>query len=183
MFAKGKITMVKSSLYNLLAVNFFLKISLGLILAVITQLIFSCSTANTGSHDKIIGKSNLNEWKNSSQKKYEIFNTSQIDSALAAKFSIAAKKKNIRFTIFASSSCSECDTYIPKFLRLLSDANINNDNISIYGLDEYWEEPTGNYKKYKITDIPVVIFEFIGHERYFIKNEIESFKDMINLIE
>jgi len=84
------------------------------------------------------------------------------------------------FYIFASSTCLECASSVPYFFKLLNDSKTPEGQVFLFGVDDYWEEPSGMHKKFKINELPLV---FAIKDNQITKITKEDFTNINNLIQ
>jgi len=118
---------------------------------IISSILYSCSSSNP---NRILGKTTIINWIEKSGWQPDLFYNTDFEKDSLQNF--INHSKNIKFTIFASSSCLNCSQTLPYFFSLLNKSKINPDNISLIGLDDYWESPGGEHKLFNINEIPVV---------------------------
>ncbi|MDX9790251.1 MAG: hypothetical protein WC313_00760 [Candidatus Kapaibacterium sp.] len=147
------------------------------ILITISVLIFvSCSSIQQ-SDTKAVGRFSLDEWLEiieAGAKPEHIFSVEEI-SKFKSMFGT-----DFLITIFASSDCNECAESLPYFLNLVQQSEIDSNQVSIFGLDAYWEEPSGIYKEYKISEIPIVFIELQGVRSTLTKSEFSDINKILD---
>ena len=88
----------------------------------------------------------------------------------------------LKVIVFASYFCDDCDKYLPSIIYLLKSLNINDENLLLIGINKYFEEPSGNYEKYKIENTPTILLTIDEKElfRILINNDnwIKEFNDL-----
>lgn len=127
---------------------FLLCILLGL------ELFYGCKSSEIKSNKQIIGKSSIQNWINISGWDFSIYNDQQFEISEITEF--VSLSDGYTFYIFASSGCQECAKTLPIFFKLLQKSNLTESNIFLYGVDEYWEEPSGMHKIFKLEELPIV---------------------------
>jgi hypothetical protein len=140
------------------------------------QLIFSGCATNTAGNKQIIGNTTISYWMNNSgwdKMTYERQNFTENEIREFQSSSIG-----YQFYIFASSTCLECASSVPYFFKLLEQSNTAEGQIFLYGLDEYWEEPSGMHKKFKINELPLI---FAIKDNQITRIPKEDFTSLINL--
>lgn len=146
------------------------------IIILLLTLFTACSSVQTKK--ELVGPINLEEWKNSkywNEKTYQDYepNTQNIDL-----LQLAWKRNNFKIIIFASIYCDDCIETMPIFYKIFEYSKFKNENIIIYGLDEYSTEPTGFYKKFKIDKTPAVFLEFTDGQVF----QVSKAKDWLESI-
>lgn len=138
-------------------------------------MLTSCAS-NYLSYKQIIGYSTIKKWmENSGWNNYLYLNTNFSETEIREFQSFS---QGYQYYIFASSTCLECAETLPYFFKLLEDANIAEGNIFLYGLDDYWQEPSGTYKQFKINEIPIV-FAVNNDEKIRIsKQDFSNFENL-----
>jgi hypothetical protein len=91
--------------------------------------------------------------------------------------------KNRKIYIFASSNCNECSLSLPYFFKLLTDSKISNEDINLFGLDDYWEEPTVIYKKFDLKEIPLIYITYNDNKINLTKTEFMNFDIIISKLQ
>jgi len=153
------------------------------LLILIILMIVSCASSKTEESDKIIGRSNITDWILKSGWDDTLYRKTGFSDDEIKKFRSLSDSKGLRFVIFASSTCLECSQSLPYFFKLLIESNIEDNRINLYGLDDYWEEPSGIFKKYKITEVPIVFIESDSGQIILTKKEFTDITLIINKIE
>lgn len=65
--------------------------------------------------------------------------------------------KNYRFVVFMGTWCEDTRNLLPKFYKVLLDANISMDAIVVYGVNRAKQSLQDEQKFYKITNVPTII--------------------------
>jgi hypothetical protein len=152
-----------------------------LISIILLLVLTSCSTTQT-SEKKVIGRVTIDEWMFSSGWDNSKFNETEFDNHHLEIFNKLTENHSAKFIIFASSSCLECAGTLPYFLKLLTQAKYPQDSIHLIGLDDYWEEPEGMHKKYKLNEIPIVYIELESRSKFLRKNDFINFDRIITVL-
>lgn len=145
---------------------------------------FSCSSGkavgNTGKHQIIRGEVSWDYWKlHAGWEVYEAYdyfpNPKDVD-----KLKVLLKDKDFSFVVFATTFCDDCQYNIPRLFKVFEMAEIPQNKIRLFGLDENLKEPSGEYEKYDIPSTPVVYLmikdKVIGEATYpykWLENFIE----------
>ncbi|MFH1051337.1 MAG: hypothetical protein V1779_10475 [bacterium] len=113
--------------------------------------------ATQEKHDNIIvGEVSWEYWKaNAGWALYEAPDYEPEQKALD-KLKELLKGKDYKFIVFATTYCDECEENLPKLFMLFELAQIPDNRIRLFGLDESGSEPSGEYKKYNIRTTPEV---------------------------
>ena len=141
----------------------------------------SCASTLT-SEKKVIGRVTIDEWMFSSGWDNSRYNETVFDIHQLEIFKKLTDNHSAKFVIFASSSCLECAGTLPYFLKLLTQAKYPQDSIQLIGLDDYWEEPEGIHKKYKLNEIPIIFIEFQSRSKFLRKNDFINFDRIITVL-
>jgi hypothetical protein len=128
-------------------------------------VLFSCSSSKPVAQEQkgnfIVGKTTWSEWLEKT--KWDIVPTYEFyfpDKKKIQKISELMEGKNYSFVVFATTSCEECKEYVPRAFKIFHELGIDDDRISLYGLDENLEEPSKEYLKYDIPTTPCVFIKY-----------------------
>lgn len=119
----------------------------------------ACASTKSVSSSSLVGKHSIAEWLDKSNWDKSLYNNTEFSQIQISNFIKEVNKRDIKFTIFASSTCNECANSLPYFLKLIETAKIEDARVTLIGLDDYWEEPGNSHKKYKISEIPIIFLE------------------------
>lgn len=132
------------------------------------------------SNTKLVGNYSISDWMDKSAWNTDKFNSTIFDSSKINNFVELILSKKIKIYVFASSGCNECSESLPIFLKLVELSNLENNDFSLYGLDDYWEEPSKVYKKFDIEELPCVVFECPNDtKKYLYKTDFIDFNIII----
>ncbi len=120
-------------------------------------LIFNYCTATKNSIDPKFRKMSKIEWlqETNSLNIYEEFLVSGINKSIG-------EPEKCAIDIFGNTDCSHCISEIAKILKILDYYSFTEDNISIYNVNDDFEEISGSYKKYNIYSVPVIFIKKNG---------------------
>ena len=65
---------------------------------------------------------------------------------------------NVRIVLLFGSWCSDSQSQVPKFMRILDELNYPLDSLSIIGVNRLKEVPNVDIKRYMIEFVPTIIF-------------------------
>ena len=102
---------------------------------------------------------------------------SQIISKVWIKEHISLAK-NLNFKLFLGTWCDDTQRELGPIFKILDALKVGQDRIEMYSLSEYKDSPQGLEKKYKILNIPTLIFLENGKEN----NRIVEFP-VVNLLD
>ncbi len=154
-----------------------------IVLAVITAIALSaCSSAKSSSSSQLLGKYQISEWVDKSSWDKAFYNSSEFTAEQIRNFKNLVEQKDIKFTIFASSSCNECANSLPYFLKLVELSGIEKVRVTLIGLNDYWEEPGNSHKKFNISEIPVVFMESKGKSRPMNKLDFMNYDKIMEIV-
>lgn len=71
---------------------------------------------------------------------------------------------SISFVLFAGSWCDDSQIELPRLFQVFEAANINADKITMYGVDENKNDPTGTAERLGIYKVPTLIAFKRGRE-------------------
>lgn len=157
------------------------KISIIYILFISLVILSSCASTQTTGNE-VIGRVTIDEWMLSSGWDSSKFNNTEFDLHQLDIFKKLTENHSAKFVIFASSTCLECAGTLPYFLKLLNQSNYPKELIYLIGLDNYWEEPDGMHKLYKLHEIPVVFIELQSKSKSLRKKEFTNFDTIITIL-
>ncbi len=70
---------------------------------------------------------------------------------------IDSLSRNVSFVVFLGTWCGDSKREIPRFLKILEGAHIDDSRISLYGLDRSKKSDDGMTDKYNILRVPTMI--------------------------
>ncbi len=127
------------------------------IVLIIGFFLSSCSSTVAVKQKVVItGKYSWENWKVASE--WKNFEAVQFipDEFLVSEISEFSKANNITFLLFAGSWCGDSESEVPKIMKLIDKANLN-DKIEIWGLDRDKKEPNGTQLPYSILKVPTLV--------------------------
>lgn len=130
-------------------------------LIIIGIVIFAINACSTFLElDKpLLGTYSIKEWvENAAWKDYSAASY-QPDMGKIEFLKMRLAEDKYDFLIFASSHCDECRENLPIILKILREAQANEEQISITGLDESLEEPSDSQDEYGIKIVPTLIIK------------------------
>lgn len=159
-------------------INFVLIICAACFLFVISD----CASAKSVGGSNLVGNYSIAEWLDKSNWDKTVYNNAEFTQMQILDFKNAVQNNDIKFTIFASSTCNECANSLPYFLKLIETAKIEDSRVALIGLDDYWEEPGDSHKKYKIPEIPIVYIESNFKTKTITKEDFVSYDKIMEIL-
>lgn len=144
--------------------------------------LFSCAGSQVSSKNNVLGRTGIDDWMFQSGWDITLFQETTFDKSALEIFNKLTENQTARFIVFANSGCLDCAKTLPYFLKLLKESEYNAENIFMIGLDDYWEEPEGLHRKYRLNEIPVVFIEFNGKTVSLRKTEFSNFDKIITTL-
>lgn len=145
--------------------NLLAKISIMSSYVVISIFITCCSlfhAAYTVDVDdkgrKVInGSLSWEEWQ--SEAGWDSYSTDEFQpiEPIVIMMKSAVVEKNIKFLMFAGSWCGDSKTELPKFFKIITMSEIDNERYILYGVDRQKREHCGIAEKYQIEKVPTLI--------------------------
>jgi thiol-disulfide isomerase/thioredoxin len=135
-------------------------ISLFLVIIILTNSCCDCKKTKTEEKQlitPIVGQMSWDTWKEKAEWKDYNADSYIINKDRIKIIENLIKRNNINFILVAGNWCSDSEREIPKFFKLIQEANINMDKIILYGVDREKKEPTGETIQYNIEKVPTLI--------------------------
>lgn len=117
-----------------------------------------CDKSKERPKPVITGKMTWQEWQGLAEwKSYDAKNYNP-NELLTTQIKVFLKNNtDISFILFSASWCSDSETEVPKFYKLMSLCEFDSSKISLFGIDRQKNEATGTSKKYNIEKVPTLI--------------------------
>ncbi len=130
----------------------------------------------------IVGKISGQKWLHRTKTEH-LYKNYQPNKEDIQTFKELISNKKYNFIIFGSNNCQDCHKNIPKILKIFNEAELSDDNYSLYVLDNNLKEPSGFYKKFDIPTTPSLFIyndnKEIGLVTYPYYNWLEMMLDII----
>lgn len=132
----------------------------------ITILGFSTAISQTSGEAEsiMIGDIKIEDFNKDPYKKWylEEYNNYQINSNILKNLSEEQKEFTVK--IYFGSWCSDSRREVPRFIKIMEAANVNENQLQFHGLDRTKKSPDYQDNKYNIQYVPTFIFYRNGKE-------------------
>ncbi len=125
--------------------------------------VFSCSSFERNAN-AAVGEYSWENWRKATGFEPANLDGVNLDSADAEYLRRAVGEKNLTFVIFATSFCSECRKELPKIFGLFEKIGVKRNRYRLFGLDEYFEEPSGYFANFYFDSTPTLFVLRDGKE-------------------
>lgn len=71
---------------------------------------------------------------------------------------------SVSFMLFAGSWCEDSQIELPRLFQVFESSNITAKNVTVYGVDESKNDPTGTAQRFGIYKVPTLIAFKRGRE-------------------
>ncbi len=125
--------------------------------ALSVSLFVSCASSNVSqkASEALVGEFDWEEWKSKANwTERSAINYNSDEKKIAELREALKKNPDVSFVLVVSTVCGDCEKEAPKLIKVFRLAGFPINEIKVYGLDEYFTEPSGYTDRFYIPSTP-----------------------------
>lgn len=119
---------------------------------------------NSCSNKEIVGKFTWEDWKKEAAWNDYEAESYKLNNEDIAKLSEYLTKYKVSFVLVSGAWCHDSEEEMPRILKVLNSAKMNEEAIEIYGVGRQKDAKDGIRQKYEIEKVPTLIIYKNGKE-------------------